>query len=136
MQNFIDTHCVVEDCTVRLCVICFCFYNHTFIAKSLHYGTNYRPISNLNTISKTIERLVLRRLLPHLLASANFNPLQSAYRSGHSTETAHHLLNFWNRAALGLFTAVALSVWLLQTSGTHYLVMSHPALYCQHLRNI
>src|SRR3989441_7492092 len=49
---------------------------------------NYRPISNLNTISKVIERLALARLLPHVAASGNFNPLQSAYRKQHSTETA------------------------------------------------
>ena len=49
---------------------------------------NYRPISNLHTVSKIIERLVLVRLKPHLLATGNFNPLQSAYHSGHSTETA------------------------------------------------
>src|SRR5208282_5549269 len=49
---------------------------------------NYRPISNLHTISKIIERLVLARLKPHLLASGNFNTLQSAYRTGNSTETA------------------------------------------------
>jgi len=49
---------------------------------------NYCPISNLNTISKIIERLVLARLLPHIAATGNFNPLQSAYRKQHSTETA------------------------------------------------
>ena len=49
---------------------------------------NYRPISNLHTISKLIERLVLGQLKPHLLATRNLNPLQTAYRSGHSTETA------------------------------------------------
>ena len=49
---------------------------------------NYRPISNLNTISKFIERLVLARLLPHIAANGNFNRLQSAYRKQHSTETA------------------------------------------------
>ena len=49
---------------------------------------NYRPISNLNTISKIIERLVLARLLPHIAATGNFNPLQSAYKKQHSTETA------------------------------------------------
>jgi len=48
---------------------------------------NYRPISNLSTISKVLERLVLTRLRPHLLASPNFNQYQSAYRKGHSTET-------------------------------------------------
>ena len=49
---------------------------------------NYRPISNLNTISKVLERLALARLRPHLFASANFEPFQCGYRSGHSTETA------------------------------------------------
>jgi len=32
---------------------------------------NYRPISNLSAISKVLERLVLTRLRPHLLNSAN-----------------------------------------------------------------
>jgi hypothetical protein len=49
---------------------------------------NFRPISNLNNISKILERLFLARLRPHVLGSANFNPFQSAYRSSHSTETA------------------------------------------------
>jgi len=31
---------------------------------------------------------VLTRLRPHLLGSANFSQFQSAYRKGHSTETA------------------------------------------------
>ena len=49
---------------------------------------NYRPISNLNTISKIIERLVLGRLKQHIQESGSFDVLQSAYRTGHSTETA------------------------------------------------
>jgi len=49
---------------------------------------NYRPISNLNNISKILERLFLTRLQPHVTSSPNFNPLQSAYRRAHSTETA------------------------------------------------
>ena len=49
---------------------------------------NYRPISNLNTIGKVLERLFLRRVLPHTLSTGNFNDFQSAYRSNHSTETA------------------------------------------------
>ena len=48
---------------------------------------NYRPISNLNTLSKILERLVLMRLSPHIVSSGNFNLLQSAYRKHHSTET-------------------------------------------------
>jgi len=34
--------------------------------------SSYRPISNLTTVSKVIERLVLARLRPHLLASTSF----------------------------------------------------------------
>jgi hypothetical protein len=49
---------------------------------------NYRPISNLNTIGKIIERLFLARLMPHIGASKYFSPMQSAYRKLHSTETA------------------------------------------------
>ena len=56
--------------------------------------SNYRPISNLSTVSKVLERLVLNRLRPQLLASTNFARLQSAYRRGHFTETALlHVLN-------------------------------------------
>ena len=39
--------------------------------------SNYRPISNLNNISKIMEKLFLSRLQPHILASSNFNPYQS-----------------------------------------------------------
>ena len=49
---------------------------------------NYRPISNLNTIGKILEKLYLIRILPHALVSGNFNKYQSAYRKKHSTETA------------------------------------------------
>ena len=49
---------------------------------------NYRPISNLPTVSKVLERLELVRLRPHQLRSANLSQLQSAYRKGHATETA------------------------------------------------
>jgi len=56
---------------------------------------NYRPISNLSTISKVLERLALQQFRPHLLSSSNFDTHQSAYRAGHSTETA--LLEVFNR---------------------------------------
>ena len=56
--------------------------------------SNYRPISNLNTISKILERLFMSRILPALNGSDNFCKLQSAYRRWHSTETA--LLKIFN----------------------------------------
>ena len=72
---------------------------------------NYRPISNLHTVSKIIERLVLVRLKPHLLATGNFNPLQSAYRSGHSTETAlQRILDSFYKAIDGKKLTVLISL--------------------------
>ncbi|KAK7111255.1 hypothetical protein V1264_010921 [Littorina saxatilis] len=49
---------------------------------------NFRPVSNLSFVSKIIEKVVLSQLSAHLTSNNLFNPLQSAYRSGHSTETA------------------------------------------------
>ena len=50
--------------------------------------SSFRPISNLNTISKVLERLFAARLIPHVGRSSSFNPFQSAYRLFHNTETA------------------------------------------------
>ena len=48
----------------------------------------YRPISNLPFLSKIVEKVVLHKLLAHLQENNLCNPFQSAYRTGHSTETA------------------------------------------------
>jgi len=50
--------------------------------------SSYSPLSNLNFISKILERLFLARFQPHILACSNFNHHQSAYRPCHSTETS------------------------------------------------
>jgi hypothetical protein len=49
---------------------------------------NYRPISNLTFMSKVVERLVCRQLVAFLDQHGLLPSLQSAYRRGHSTETA------------------------------------------------
>jgi hypothetical protein len=49
---------------------------------------NYRPISNLSFMSKVVERLVCRQLVTYLEQNGLLPDLQSAYRRGHSTETA------------------------------------------------
>ena len=49
---------------------------------------NYRPVSNLSFVSKIIEKVVACRIDSHLDANSLRDPLQSAYRSQHSTETA------------------------------------------------
>ena len=45
-------------------------------------------MSNLSFLSKILEKVVLRQLSNHLLTSNLFYSHQSAYRAGHSTETA------------------------------------------------
>ena len=49
---------------------------------------NYRPISNLKVISKTIEKVVAVRLQKYLEANQLNGPLQSAYKPFHRCETA------------------------------------------------
>ena len=49
---------------------------------------NYRPVSNLAFVSKVIEKVVVERLQIFLMENNLFEPMQSAYRSFHSTETA------------------------------------------------
>ena len=55
---------------------------------------NYRPVSNLNFLSKIVEKVIMQRLDEHLTQHSLHDPLQSAYRKDHSTETAitkiHH----------------------------------------------
>ena len=49
---------------------------------------NYRPVSNLSFLSKTLERLVARQLHKYLSRNHLLAKFQSAYRENHSTETA------------------------------------------------
>ncbi len=49
---------------------------------------NYRRVSNLAFLSKLIERVVVLKLVDHLLNIGLMDKFQSAYREGHSTETA------------------------------------------------
>ena len=49
---------------------------------------SYMPISNRFFISKVLERIVSQQVREYLLKSDLMLPLQSAYRPGHSTETA------------------------------------------------
>ena len=49
---------------------------------------NYRPVSNLAYISKIIERVVCDQLTSYIANSDKIEKRQSAYKQGHSTETA------------------------------------------------
>ncbi|KAJ8395968.1 hypothetical protein AAFF_G00026760, partial [Aldrovandia affinis] len=50
--------------------------------------SNYRPVSLLPFLSKTLERAVYNQLSAHLLQNNLLDPNQSGFRAGHSTETA------------------------------------------------
>ena len=47
-----------------------------------------RPVSNLSFISKILEKIVSSRLLDHIKSNNLGEPLQSAYKRHHGTETA------------------------------------------------
>ena len=64
--------------------------------------SNYRPVSNLQFISKVLEKVVAKQLCSYLVSHNLLEPHQSAYRPGFSVETAllkvksdilHHLDN-------------------------------------------
>ena len=54
----------------------------------LSHFKNLRPISNLQYISKLTERAVFEQTHAHMINHSLYPLLQSAYRLGHSTETA------------------------------------------------
>ena len=61
---------------------------------------NYCPVSNLSYISKLLERVVAVQLNSHMSSNGLHEPLQSAYKAGHSTETA--LTRVQNDILLGM----------------------------------
>ena len=75
---------------------------------------NYRPISNLSFLSKVLEKVVTRRLQAHIESNNLANPLQSAYRKFHSTETA--LLKMQNDISLNMDSGAVTALTLLDLS--------------------
>ena len=75
---------------------------------------NYRPVSGLSFISKLVERVVAKQLVDHIHQHDLDNSYQSAYKSGHSTETA--LLSIKNDIHLSLSRGEATALVLLDLS--------------------
>ena len=75
---------------------------------------NYRPVSSLNFISKIIERAVAKQLKEHVGQNDLVNKFQSAYKTGHSTETA--LLNITNDIHMSLSYDKPVALVLLDLS--------------------
>ena len=74
---------------------------------------NFRPISNLNFISKILEKVVASRIQSHL-SSNSLSSFQSAYRIFHSTETT--LLKIHNDLILAMDRGEVTSLILLDLS--------------------
>ena len=75
---------------------------------------NYHPVSGLSFISKLVERVVAKQLVDHIHRQGLDNSYQSAYKSGHSTETA--LLSIKNDIHLSLSQGEATALVLLDLS--------------------
>ena len=75
---------------------------------------NYRPVSNLPFLSKVMEKVVATQLNDYLTTNSLLEPLQSAYRQYHSTETA--LLKVHNDICLSLDSGKSVILVLLDLS--------------------
>ena len=75
---------------------------------------NYRPVSGLGFISKLVERVVASQLNDHVSLNGPENVRQSAYKLGHSTESA--LLSIKNDVHLAFAKGEAIAVVLLDQS--------------------
>ena len=86
---------------------------------------NYRPVSDLCFIVKILEKLVLTQVSSYLNSHTLYNTCQSAYRPGHSTETA--LLKVVNDLFLSLNKG-NISVLDLLDFSSAFNAIDHPIL--------
>ena len=75
---------------------------------------NYYSVSSLNFISKLVEQVVAKQLLEHIHVTNLNNLYQSAYKTGHSTETA--LLSIKRKVHLFLLRGKPTALILLDIS--------------------
>ena len=127
--------------TIQFSFIAKCQYNCTRNVLWCHVHSshidpnslkNYRPISNLYFLSKVTEKIVFSQLSAYLNANNLFPTFQSAYRPGHSTETA--LLNMMNDIMHALDNGDVTVVTLLDLS-TAFDTIDHNFL-CQRLEHL
>ena len=89
---------------------------------------NYRPVSGLSFISKLVERVLAKQLVDHIHQHGLDNSYQSAYKPGHSTETA--LLSIKNDIHLSLSRGEATALVLLDLSAAFDLIDHSTLLGC------
>ena len=89
-----------------------------------HDFKNYRPVSGISFISKLVEQVVAKHIHVHNLD----NPYQSAYKTGHSTETA--LLSIKNEVHLSLSRGELSALILLDLSAAFDTIDHSTLLHC------
>ena len=86
---------------------------------------NYRPVSNLNFLSKLTEKAVANQIKAHIQTFKLDNPFQSAYKAFHSTETA--LLSVQNDVYTAMERGDMTALTLLDLSAA-FDTIDHPTL--------
>ena len=86
---------------------------------------NYRPITNIAFLSKTLERVAAKQTLNYLTSNGLLSKFQSAYRCFHSTETA--LIRVFNDILVALDNHQVVVLVLLHLSAA-FDTIDHSAL--------
>src|SRR4029434_3148697 len=86
---------------------------------------NYRPVSLLTLLSKTIERAASKQVTEFLSRNNLLDPYQSGFKSGHSTETA---LLFVTEALKTARAAAQSSALVLLDLSAAFDTVNHPIL--------
>ena len=88
---------------------------------------NYRPVANLSFISKIIEKAIATQIHSHLINNDIVDNFQSAYRMGHSCETA--LLRVYNDIVTTIGRGNGAMLVLLDLSAA-FDTIDHDNLFC------
>ena len=99
-----------------------------FIVVCLHLIALQDHVPSLSFISKLVERVVAKQLLEHIHVHNLDSLYQSAYKAGHSTETA--LLSIKNKVHLSLSRGEPTALVLLDLSATFNTIDHSTHLSC------
>ena len=93
---------------------------------------NFRPISNLPLVSKVIEKAIADQFIHHISTNCLDEPLQSAYKLYHSTETA--LIKVQNDILCAIDNRQSVILLMLDLSAAALDTVEHSIIYCQGFR--
>ena len=86
--------------------------------------TNYRPVANLSFISKIIEKVIAPQIHSHLINNDIVDNFQSAYKTGHSYETA--LVRVYN----DIVTTIGRGNGAMLVLSAAFDIIDHDNLFC------